>query len=83
VSEPAATTPTAPGRKPRTRKPAAQKDTVRVRLAKSGISTPADQKATIRALGFRRVGQVVERKDGPALRGRLRKIRHLVELIEG
>jgi large subunit ribosomal protein L30 len=56
---------------------------VRVRLAKSGIATPVDQKATIRALGFRRVGQVVERKDGPALRGRLRKIRHLVELIEG
>jgi large subunit ribosomal protein L30 len=82
VSDPAPTPPTAPAKKPRARKPAAHKDTVRVRLAKSGIATPVDQKATIRALGFRRVGQVVERKDGPALRGRLRKVRHLIELIE-
>jgi large subunit ribosomal protein L30 len=51
-------------------------------LAKSGISTPVDQKATIRALGFRRVGDVVEREDNASLRGRIRKIRHLVEVIE-
>ena len=55
---------------------------LRLRLAKSGISTPVDQKATIRALGFRRVGDVVEREDSPSLRGRIRKIRHLVEVIE-
>jgi large subunit ribosomal protein L30 len=53
-----------------------------LRLAKSGISTPVDQKATIRALGFRRVGDVVEREDNASLRGRIRKIRHLVEIIE-
>ena len=53
-----------------------------LRLAKSGICTPVDQKATIRALGFRRVGDVVEREDNASLRGRIRKIRHLVEVIE-
>lgn len=58
------------------------KTSLTLRLAKSGISTPVDQKATIRALGFRRVGDVVEREDNPSLRGRIRKIRHLVEVIE-
>lgn len=56
---------------------------LRLRLARSKICTPADQKATVRALGFRRVGQVVEMKDGPETRGRVRKVRHLVEILEG
>jgi large subunit ribosomal protein L30 len=68
-------------KKPRARK-AAPKSALTLRLAKSGICTPVDQKATIRALGFRRVGDVVEREDSPSLRGRIRKIRHLVEVIE-
>lgn len=57
------------------------KETLHLKLAKSGIATPKDQKATIRALGFRRVGEVVERPDTPEVRGRIRKIRHLVEII--
>lgn len=71
-----------PVKKPRARK-SERATTLRLRLAKSGIATPVDQKATIRALGFRRVGQVVEREDSPSLRGRIRKIRHLVEILEG
>jgi large subunit ribosomal protein L30 len=69
-----------PAKKPRTRK-SERKTSLRLRLAKSGIATPVDQKATIRALGFRRVGQVIEREDSPALRGRIRKILHLVEIL--
>ena len=72
--------------KPRAKKPRAAKSTqpgvLRLRLARSKISTPVDQKATVRALGFRRVGQVVETADGPATRGRIRKVRHLVEILE-
>jgi large subunit ribosomal protein L30 len=68
-------------KKPRPRK-TGQRTTLTLRLAKSGISTPVDQKATIRAVGFRRVGDVVEREDNASLRGRIRKIRHLVEIIE-
>jgi large subunit ribosomal protein L30 len=82
VSETAAAAPRATAKKPRARKAAVQREILRLRLAKSGIATPFDQKATIRALGFRRVGQVVEREDNPALRGRLRKIRHLIEVLE-
>ena len=66
---------------PRPRK-TAHRTSITLRLAKSGISTPVGQKATIRALGFRRVGDVVEREDNASLRGRIRKIRHLVEVIE-
>ena len=54
-----------------------------VRLVKSGICTPKDQKATFRGLGFRRLGQAVIRDDTPALRGMLRKVRHLVEVTKG
>jgi large subunit ribosomal protein L30 len=67
-------------KKPRARKSEAAA-TVRLRLVKSGIATPVDQKATIRSLGFRRIGEVVERHDTPALRGRIRKIRHLLEIL--
>jgi len=52
--------------------------TITIRQVKSGISTPRDQKATLRGLGFSRLGQKVSRPDTPALRGMLRKVRHLV-----
>jgi large subunit ribosomal protein L30 len=45
---------------------------------KSGICTPKDQKATLVGLGFRRRGEKVVREDSPAVRGMIRKVRHLV-----
>ena len=71
----------AAGKKPRARKTPARSETTRLRLIRSGIATPVDQKATIRSLGFRRIGDVVEREDSSSLRGRIRKIRHLVEIL--
>lgn len=71
-----------PARKPRAAK-TARHEVLRVRLARSKISTPVDQKATVRALGFRRVGEIVEMEDSPAARGRIRKVRHLVEVLVG
>ena len=56
---------------------------VTVRLLRSGICTPKDQKATLRGLGFRRLGQSLVREDTPALRGMVRKVRHLVEVTKG
>jgi large subunit ribosomal protein L30 len=53
-----------------------------LRLLRSGICTPKGQKATLRGLGLRRLGQRVERPDSPAIRGMVHKVRHLVE-IEG
>jgi large subunit ribosomal protein L30 len=53
---------------------------VRVRLVKSGICAPRDQKATLQGLGLRRLNQEVVRSDTPSLRGMLHKVRHLVEV---
>jgi large subunit ribosomal protein L30 len=56
--------------------------TVRIRWVRSFIGCPRDMRQTIRGLGFRRMQQVVEREDTPAIRGMIAKVHHLVE-IEG
>ena len=48
----------------------------------SFIGCPQDMRQTIRGLGFRRMHQVVEREDTPAIRGMILKVRHLVEVSE-
>lgn len=55
---------------------------MRLIYRKSAIGYPKDQRDTIRALGFTRLNQVVERPDTPSVRGMVNKVRHLV-LIEG
>ena len=55
---------------------------MRIRLKKSTIGTPRDQKATAWALGLRRLGRVVVHDDTPQIRGMVRKIRHLLEVEE-
>jgi large subunit ribosomal protein L30 len=55
---------------------------VEVTWRKSAIGYNRDQKDTIRKLGLRRLNQTVSHEDGPALRGMVYKVRHLVELRE-
>lgn len=55
---------------------------LRVVWTKSQIGYPQDQRATLRSLGLRRLQQVVEKEDNPAIRGMLLKVRHLVEVEE-
>ena len=56
--------------------------TLRVTLVRSPIGFTKDQKATVRALGLRRMHQTVEHSDSPALRGMLTKIIHLLKIEE-
>jgi large subunit ribosomal protein L30 len=56
--------------------------TLRVTLVRSAIGYAKDQKATVRALGLRRMNHTVEHKDTPALRGMLAKVIHLVHIEE-
>ena len=49
---------------------------------KSGIGCPADQKATVRALGLKRMHHTVEQSDSPAVRGMLFKVKHLIKVEE-
>jgi len=55
---------------------------LRVEYVKSMLGYPESQKGTIRALGFRRLGEVVEVQDNRVMRGMLRKVEHLVEVEE-
>ena len=56
--------------------------TLKIKWVRSFIGCPDDMRQTIRGLGFRRMQQVVERQDNPAVRGMILKVRHLVEVQE-
>ncbi|MFA7634469.1 MAG: 50S ribosomal protein L30 [Bacillota bacterium] len=53
-----------------------------VTLKRSTISRPKDQRATVRSLGLRKIGQTVEHEDNPVIRGMISKVSHLVEVTE-
>lgn len=55
---------------------------LRVKYRKSAIGYAKDQKDTIRALGFRKLNQIVEHDDTPAIRGMIKKVEHLVDVEE-
>ena len=54
--------------------------TFEVKLKKSTIGCSDDQIRTIRALGLKKINQVVTKADNPANRGQLYKVQHLVEI---
>ncbi len=56
--------------------------TVKVTLRRSMIGEKPKTRATVRGLGLRKINQTVEQPDGPALRGMLAKVAHLVEVDE-
>ncbi len=56
--------------------------TIKLTLVKSPIGYPKEQKATVRALGLRRMHQTVEHKDTPALRGMLARVVHMIQVEE-
>ena len=56
--------------------------TIKIKQTKSRIGAPSDQKRTLQALGLHKISQVVEREDTPVLRGMIRKVHHLVTVVE-
>ncbi len=63
-------------------KPPAEPKMLYITLVKSPIGYSKRHKATIRALGLRRMHQTVGQVDTPALRGMLLMVNHLVEVAE-
>jgi large subunit ribosomal protein L30 len=59
-----------------------RRDRIRVRQVRSAIGYDRRQRATLRGLGLRRLQQVVELEDTPAVRGMIRKVIHLVAIEE-
>jgi large subunit ribosomal protein L30 len=64
------------------KKTAAAAGTLRITMIGSVIGCPRKQRETVRGLGLRRLHQVVERPDTPAIRGMVKKIPHLVAIVE-
>ncbi len=56
--------------------------TLKIKWVRSFIGCPRGMRQTIRGLGFRRMQQVLERPDTPAIRGMIDKVRHLVAVLE-
>lgn len=55
---------------------------LRITYKKSAIGYTERQKATVRALGFRRLNETIEHEDTPAIRGMIDKVSHLVTVEE-
>jgi large subunit ribosomal protein L30 len=58
------------------------KSKLRLKLVRSPIGATERQRATVRALGLRRMHQVVEQADSPVTRGMVQKVEHLVQIVE-
>ncbi len=56
--------------------------TIKIKQVKSKIGFPVDQKRTLQALGLHKISQVVEVEDTPSVRGMIRKVHHLVTVVE-
>lgn len=56
--------------------------TIKIKQVRSRIRCPKDQKAALDALGLKKLNNVVEVADTPAVRGNVHKVRHLVEIVE-
>lgn len=56
--------------------------TLKITLTRSMIGEKPKNRATVKALGLKRIHQTVEQVDSPALQGMLEKVSHLVEVEE-
>jgi large subunit ribosomal protein L30 len=55
---------------------------IKITQVRSAIGLPKDQKATVRALGLKRMNDTVVQADPPAVRGMVFKVKHLVRVDE-
>ena len=56
--------------------------TIKIKLKKSPIGRIEKQKRTIKALVLRKIGQVVEKQDTPQIRGMIKKVDFMVEIVD-
>jgi large subunit ribosomal protein L30 len=56
--------------------------TIRVKQIGSLIGCTDKQRASVRGLGLRRMHHVVERLDTPEIRGMVKKVPHLVRIVD-
>ena len=55
---------------------------IKVKQTGSSIRRPSIQLATLKGLGLGKINRVRELEDTPEVRGMIRKVRHMVEIVE-
>ncbi len=56
---------------------------IQVTLMRSGNGRPETQRRTLQGLGLTKMHRAVRLKDTPAIRGMVRKVSHLVKVVDG
>ncbi len=56
--------------------------TIKIKQVRSAINRPKRQKDTIKALGFSKLNQVIEKEATPQILGMVAKVKHLVDVVE-
>ena len=56
--------------------------TIKIKQIGSPIRRPKDQRATLVGLGLNKMHKVVEVKDTPEVRGAIKKLPHLVAVVD-
>ncbi len=57
--------------------------TIKIVQVGSPIGRPAEQRATLKGLGLDKIGRQSSVLDTPANRGMIKKVAHLVRVVEG
>ena len=56
--------------------------TIQIKLVRSAICTPLKYKKVVKGLGFTRLNQVIERPNTSAIRGMVKKVPHLLQVVD-
>ena len=56
--------------------------TIKIKQVRSSIKRPAIQKATMQALGLKKMNQVIEHEATPQILGMVKKVQHLLAVVE-
>ena len=53
---------------------------IRIKQIRSEIGTIPKHRATLKALGLKRINHVVNKRDTPQIRGMMKQVSHLIEI---
>lgn len=55
---------------------------IKIKQTRSEIGKIKSVRETMKALGLRKIGQIIEKEDTPQIRGMINKVNHMVEIVE-
>jgi large subunit ribosomal protein L30 len=56
--------------------------TIRIQYYRSAIGYSSNQKAVVASMGFKKLNQILEKSDNSAMRGTVKKVPHLLRIID-